>query len=70
MENVSTWANESGAARPDVIESCLAHNEKNLVRAAYNRAQFAAERKALLLAWSEFLDGKAPSSNVVPLRAA
>lgn len=23
----STWANETGATRPDVIEACLAHNE-------------------------------------------
>lgn len=63
----STWANETGAARPDVIEACLAHNERNLVRAAYNRAQFAAERKALLLAWAEYLDGRAPACNVIEL---
>lgn len=51
----STWANETGAARPDVIEACLAHDEANKVRAAYNRAQFNDERAALLVAWSEFL---------------
>ena len=51
----STWANETGAARPDVIEACLAHEEGNRVRAAYNRAQFAAERRALLNAWSDYL---------------
>jgi integrase len=44
----STWANETGAARPDVIEACLAHEEKNRVRAAYNRAQFNDERRVLL----------------------
>jgi integrase len=54
----STWANESGAARPDVIEACLAHRESDRIRAAYNRAQFAAERRALLCAWAEFLDGQ------------
>lgn len=51
----STWANETGAARPDVIETCLAHAEADRVRRAYNRASFGAERKALLEAWSEFL---------------
>jgi integrase len=51
----STWANETGAARPDVVEACLAHDEANKVRAAYNRAEFIAERRALLQAWSEFL---------------
>jgi integrase len=31
----STWANETQAARPDVIEACLAHQETDRVRAAY-----------------------------------
>jgi integrase len=62
----STWANETGAARPDVIEACLAHHEKDKVRAAYNRAQFAEERRALLGAWAQFLT----SSNVVELHRA
>lgn len=51
----STWANETGAARPDVIEACLAHEEVNRVRAAYNRSDFAKERAALLRAWAEYL---------------
>lgn len=65
----STWANETGAARPDVIEACLAHEETNRVRASYNRAQFTQERAALMLAWADFL-ATVPASNVVPLRAA
>ena len=64
----STWANETAAARPDVIEACLAHSESNKVRAAYNRAQFTDERKALLSAWADYL--MSAVSNVVPLRAA
>jgi integrase len=52
----STWANETGAARPDVIEACLAHQEEDRVRRAYNRAEFAAERRALLEAWARYLD--------------
>jgi integrase len=64
----STWANETGAARPDVIEACLAHEESNKVRAAYNRAQFMAERRALLEAWAEYLTR--PAAEVVNLRAA
>lgn len=63
----STWAYETGAARPDVIEACLAHREADRVKAAYNRAQFAAERRALLQAWVDYLDGRAPASNVVEL---
>jgi integrase len=55
----STWANETGAARPDVIEACLAHNEANRIRAAYCRATFAKERRALLAAWAEYLGQQA-----------
>jgi hypothetical protein len=65
----STWANETAAARPDVIEACLSHLEGNKIRAAYNRAQFMAERRALLEAWAEFL-AKPPVSNVVPMTRA
>jgi integrase len=51
----STWANETAAARPDVIEACLAHREADLVRKAYNRAKFTGERRALMQAWADFL---------------
>jgi len=50
----STWANETGIARSDVIEACLAHKEADKVRAAYNHASFAAERAALLRAWADY----------------
>jgi integrase len=64
----STWANETAAARPDVIEACLAHEETNKIRAAYNRAQFVEERRALLVAWADYLSR--PAAAVVLLRAA
>lgn len=64
----STWANETGAARPDVVEACLAHREADHVRRAYNRAQFAQERRALLEAWEAHLDK--PASQVLPFKAA
>lgn len=57
----STWANETGAGRPDVIEACLAHKEADRVRRAYNRASFAAERAALLRAWTDYCNGKTPA---------
>jgi len=59
----STWANENAIARPDVIEAALAHREENAVRRAYNRSQFLAERRALMIAWDDFLSGR-------PLRRA
>jgi integrase len=53
----SSWAAESGAGRPDVVEACLAHREADIVRRAYMRAEFAEERRALLAAWAGFLAG-------------
>jgi integrase len=64
----STWANETGAARPDVVEACLAHKEGDKVRRAYNRASFAAERRALLEAWAAYL--AAPPAQVLPFPQA
>lgn len=58
----STWAYETAAARPDVIEACLAHQEADRVKASYNRAQFAEERRRLLLAWHEFVLGMHPAA--------
>ena len=52
----STWANERGY-RPDVVEACLAHRERDRVRAAYNRARFDAERRQLLIDWAAFVGG-------------
>jgi integrase len=66
----STWANETAAARPDVIEACLAHREGDKIRAAYNRAQFAGERRKLLEAWAAYLDGQEPTSNVIEFERA
>jgi integrase len=65
----STWANETGQARPDVIEAALAHREGDRIRASYNRATFMAERRELLDRWAAFLDGKTPANNVVTLEA-
>lgn len=51
----STRLNEMGWA-PDVIERQLAHAERNKVRAAYNRAQYMAERRTMMQAWADYLD--------------
>ena len=66
----STWANETAAARPDVIEACLAHREGDKIRAAYNRAQFAGERRKLLDAWAAYPEGREAASNVIELPKA
>jgi len=64
----STWANETGAARPDVIEACLAHREGDRIRAAYNRSKFTSERRALLEVWAGYIDSTPAQTNVVPIK--
>jgi integrase len=64
----STRLNEIGWA-PDVIERQLAHVERNKVRSVYNRAQYLAQRRKMMQAWADYLDGLAAGHNVVPFRA-
>lgn len=52
----STSLNELGW-HPDVIELQLAHQERNKVRAAYNKAQRLPERRRMMQAWADYLDG-------------
>jgi integrase len=52
----STLLNEQGFP-PDVIELQLAHAERNKVLAAYNKAQRLGERRTMMQAWSDYLDG-------------
>jgi integrase len=63
----STRLNEMGW-KPDVIERQLAHAERNKVRAAYNRAQYMAERRTMMQAWADYLDALRTGANVVPIR--
>lgn len=50
----STRLNEMGWA-PHVIQRQLAHAERNKVRAAYNRAQYLAERRRMMQTWADYL---------------
>jgi integrase len=63
----STLLNEQGFP-PDVIELQLAHTERNEVRAAYNRAQRLEERRRMMQAWADYLDGLRAGGNVITLK--
>ena len=63
----STCLNEQGY-HPDLIELQLAHAERNQVRAAYNKAQRLPERRKMMQAWSDYLDGLRGGANVVPFK--
>lgn len=52
----STLLNELGYNR-DWIERQLAHGEQDEVRAAYNYAEYLPERRKMMQAWADYLDG-------------
>ena len=51
----STLLHEAGF-NSDWIEKCLAHEQKG-VRAVYNKAEYAEQRRAMLQVWADMLDG-------------
>ncbi|EPW7203975.1 TPA: integrase domain-containing protein [Klebsiella pneumoniae] len=50
-----TAAEESGKFRTDVLEAALAHSKKDEITAAYNRAEYLAERVVLMQWWSNYV---------------
>lgn len=58
----STALNEQGFD-PELIEACLAHADKNEVRAAYNRTDYLERRKKLMCWWSDHIE-KATAGNL------
>ena len=62
----STRLNEMGW-NPDLIERQLAHAERNKVRAAYNRAEYLAERRKMMQAWADYLDALREGAEIVPI---
>lgn len=55
--------------RHDVIERQLAHTEPNRVRAVYNQAEYAHERREMLQWWADYIDSLKSGSNVIPINA-
>jgi integrase len=50
-----------------VIERQLAHAERNAVSAAYNFAEHLPERRKMMQAWADYLDGLKAGAEVIPL---
>src|ERR1700733_560467 len=62
----STILNELGW-RPDVIERQLAHQERNKIRAAYNKATYLEDRTRMMQAWADHVDAIVAGAKVVPI---
>ncbi len=52
----STYLNNLGVIRPDMIEAQLAHGDRDQVRASYNRADYMEYRTAMMQFWADTLD--------------
>jgi integrase len=69
----STTLNEHGF-NPDVIETALAHQDGNAIRAAYNRAEYLEQRRAMMDWWSEHIQSAVSNtsfqddSNIIKFR--
>lgn len=55
--------------RPDYIEHQLAHAVRDPNGRAYNRTAHLPERKKMMQAWSDYLDGIKQGAEVVPIKA-
>nr|EGT0023252.1 tyrosine-type recombinase/integrase [Citrobacter freundii]EGT0459025.1 tyrosine-type recombinase/integrase [Citrobacter freundii] len=53
-----TAAEESGKFRTEVLEAALAHSKKDEIIAAYNRAEYIAEREKLMQWWSNYIQSQ------------
>ena len=62
----STLLHEQGWEH-QAIERQLAHAERNAVSAAYNFAEHLPERRKMMQAWADYLDGLKTSAEVIPL---
>lgn len=65
----STCANEAGWNR-DFIEKQLAHEDRDDVRGAYNRAQWLDERAKMMQWWADRIDVLRKGADIIPFKAA
>ena len=60
----STALNEQGFD-PQIIEKALAHEDRNSVRAAYNRAEYIDERRTMMNWWSKLINSNLPDTSTI-----
>jgi len=64
----SSVLNESGKFDFDAIERQLSHEDRNDIRAAYNRAKYIDERRRMMQWWADKIDTFTTASKVVRLQ--
>lgn len=55
---------------PDVIEAQLAHGKSGPLGAAYDRADFMAQRRTMMQTWADYLDKLRQGADVIQFRTA
>lgn len=66
----SSMAYEKSGFPSEVIEKVLAHEEKNKIKGAYNRAEYFEQRRQLLKWWANRLQVLEYGAEIVPIRKA
>ncbi len=63
----STMANEKSGFPSEVIEKALAHEERNKIRGAYNRAEYLEQRRRLMQWWGDRLQALEYGAPIIPI---
>lgn len=61
----SSMAHERSGFASEVIEKALAHEEKNKIKGAYNRAEYLEQRRQLMDWWGACIESMANEQKVV-----
>jgi integrase len=64
----SSMAHERSGFPSEVIEKALAHEEKNKIKGAYNRAEYLEQRRQLMDWWGNKLQTLEFGAEIIPLR--
>lgn len=66
----SSMAHERSGFASEVIEKALAHEEKNKIKGAYNRAEYIEQRRQLMQWWGDKLQAMEYGAEVIPIDKA
>ncbi len=66
----SSMAYEKSGFASEVIEKCLAHEEKNKIKGAYNRAEYLEQRRELMQWWGNKLQAMEYGAEIIPIDKA
>ena len=66
----SSMAYEKSGFQSEVIEKCLAHEERNQIKGAYNRAEYLEQRRQLLQWWGNKLQAMEYGAEIIPIDRA